>query len=112
MTVILVNDCPKKWPRGYLKSYGSAPPRRSRRAELRSQTVLLKQLAALDEQAFCLSMDTADPVADVFDLVRRLSENYSYRTFLLDEVHYHPGIDGVRSTCGPQYGSTTTCARN
>ncbi len=59
------------------------------------KTVILKQLAAVDERAFYLSMDTVAPETDMFDLIRRLSEGYGYRSFLLDEVHYHPGIDGV-----------------
>ncbi|MCK4414700.1 MAG: ATP-binding protein [Candidatus Eisenbacteria sp.] len=59
------------------------------------KTVLLKQLAALNDRTFYLSLDTVAPETDVFELVRRLSEDYGYSTFLLDEVHYLPGIDGT-----------------
>jgi predicted AAA+ superfamily ATPase len=59
------------------------------------KTVLLKQLAAAGEQRFYLSLDTLPPEVDLFGLIRRLSESYGFHTFLLDEIHYHPGSDGV-----------------
>jgi predicted AAA+ superfamily ATPase len=59
------------------------------------KTVLLKQLAAQEKRAFYLSLDAVPPETDTFVWVRRLSEEYGFGTFLLDEIHYHPGIDGV-----------------
>jgi len=59
------------------------------------KTVLLKQLAAMDDRTFYLSLDTVPTEMDVFELIRRLSEDHGYQTFLLDEIHYYPGIDGV-----------------
>lgn len=59
------------------------------------KTVMLLQLAAATENAIYLSLDTVDPDADVFDLVRTLAETYGYRSFFLDEVHYHPGVEAT-----------------
>ena len=59
------------------------------------KTVMLLQLASATENAIYLSLDTVDPDADVFDLVRTLAETYGYRSFFLDEVHYHPGIEAT-----------------
>ena len=59
------------------------------------KTVLLKQLASTREDALYVSLDTADADTDVFELLRRLAEEYRYRTFFLDEVHYCQGIEGT-----------------
>ena len=59
------------------------------------KTVLLRQLAAATDEAFYLSTDTLDAGADLFGIVRELSERYAYRTFLLDEAHFLPDIAGV-----------------
>jgi predicted AAA+ superfamily ATPase len=54
------------------------------------KTVLLRQMAAANVEAFYLSTDTLGPEADLFQVVKDLSERYAYRTFLLDEVHFLP----------------------
>ena len=58
------------------------------------KTVLLEQMAAANQDAFYLSTDTLDSGADLFQIVKELSERYAYRTFLLDEVHFLPGAVG------------------
>ena len=52
------------------------------------KTVLLKQIAALDTEAFYLSVDTLEDSADLFEAVRELSARYRFRRFLLDEIHF------------------------
>lgn len=52
------------------------------------KTVLLRQLAAANREAFYLSTDTLEPGVDLFEIVKELSERYAFRTFLLDEVHF------------------------
>jgi uncharacterized protein len=59
------------------------------------KTVLLKQLAASDPNAFYLSLDTVGRTEDIFELLKRLNRDYGYRTFLLDEVHFHTNADAV-----------------
>jgi predicted AAA+ superfamily ATPase len=55
------------------------------------KSVLLKQWAASDGEAIYLSADTLGPGADLFAVVKGLSENYRFRLFLVDEVHFLPG---------------------
>lgn len=57
------------------------------------KTVLLKQLAAGRPEAFYLSLDTLARDTDVFEVVKKLHLDYGGRLFLLDEVHFQPGID-------------------
>ncbi len=52
------------------------------------KTVLLKQIAALDTEAFYLSVDTLEDSADLFEAIRELSARYRFRRFLLDEIHF------------------------
>jgi predicted AAA+ superfamily ATPase len=59
------------------------------------KTVLLKQMAASVPDAIYLSTDTLEHGADLFEVVKTLSEHYAYRTFLLDEVHFLPGAVGA-----------------
>ena len=58
------------------------------------KTVLLKQLAALERDAFYLSVDTLEEKADLFEIVQGLSERYRFRRFLLDEIHFLRGAMG------------------
>lgn len=58
------------------------------------KTVLLKQIAALDKDAFYLSVDTLEDSADLFEAVRELSARYRFRRFLLDEIHFLKGAMG------------------
>jgi predicted AAA+ superfamily ATPase len=55
------------------------------------KTVLLKQIAATEPDAFYLSADTLEPATDLFEVVKVMAERYAFRTFLLDEVHFLPG---------------------
>ncbi len=57
--------------------------------------MLLEQMAAAHKDAFYLSTDTLDSDADLFQIVKDLSERYAYRTFLLDEVHFLSGAVGA-----------------
>jgi len=52
------------------------------------KTVLLRQAALEQDDAFYLSADTLEEGDDVWDLMRSLSAHYGFRTFLLDEVHF------------------------
>lgn len=52
-------------------------------------------MAAATDNAFYLSTDTLDSQADLFQIVKELSERYAYRTFLLDEAHFLPGAVGA-----------------
>lgn len=52
------------------------------------KTILLRQFAAENKDAFYISADTLDADVNLFDLVRTLSETLHYRTFLLDEIHF------------------------
>lgn len=58
------------------------------------KTVLLKQLAALEPDAFYLSVDTLEEKSDLFEIVQGLSERYRFRRFLLDEIHFLRGAMG------------------
>jgi hypothetical protein len=57
------------------------------------KTVLLKQMAQKREDSLYLSLDTFSE--DLFETVKTLSERFRIDLFLLDEVHFLPGWDGV-----------------
>ncbi len=59
------------------------------------KTVLLKQMAADDPEALYLTLDVLDRNEDVFELLKKLNQDYGYHRFFLDEVHFHPHIDEV-----------------
>jgi predicted AAA+ superfamily ATPase len=54
------------------------------------KTVLLRQYALENNDAFYISADTLDHDDDTWDLLRKLNQQYGFRTFLLDEVHFLP----------------------
>lgn len=54
------------------------------------KTVLLRQYAVEQSDAFYLSADTLDHDDDAWSLIRKLNEQFGFRTFLLDEVHFLP----------------------
>ncbi|MDY6988793.1 MAG: AAA family ATPase [Thermodesulfobacteriota bacterium] len=54
------------------------------------KTVLLRQYALKHNDAFYLSADTLDQDDDAWGLIRKLNQQYGFRTFLLDEVHFLP----------------------
>jgi predicted AAA+ superfamily ATPase len=54
------------------------------------KTVLLRQYALENDDAFYLSADTLERDDDPWELIRNLYEHYGYRTFLLDEIHFLP----------------------
>ena len=54
------------------------------------KTVLLRQYALEHNDAFYLSADTLDQDDDAWGLIRKLNQQYGFRTFLLDEVHFLP----------------------
>lgn len=59
------------------------------------KTVLLQQCAAETRDAFYLSADTLDEDEDGFEVIKRLSDRFGYRTFCLDEVHHFPNASGL-----------------
>lgn len=56
------------------------------------KTVLLKQMLGIEPNAFYLSLDTLPRETDLFELIRKLAHDYQYKMFLLDEIHFQPGI--------------------
>lgn len=59
------------------------------------KTVMLRQLAAEQQNSLYVSLDTLDRDADVFELVKKLHSDYGFNRFFLDEVHFHPCIESV-----------------
>ena len=55
------------------------------------KTILLKQIALDQPDTFYLSLDTFR--GDLFEAVKDLHAALKTRTFLLDEVHMHPGFE-------------------
>jgi uncharacterized protein len=58
------------------------------------KTVILKQIAASEMDAFYLSTDTLPSATDLFEIIKRLSEKFRFRRFLLDEIHFLPQAMG------------------
>ncbi|MFO7870373.1 MAG: AAA family ATPase [Kiritimatiellia bacterium] len=54
------------------------------------KTVMLRQYALEHQDAFYLAADTLEAGDDAWDIIQTLQEHYSYRTFLLDEIHFLP----------------------
>jgi len=52
------------------------------------KTILLQQLAARAEDGVYIALDTLPREVDLYEVVRELSEAYSYRRFYLDEIHF------------------------
>ena len=52
------------------------------------KTVLLRQYAAAQPDAFYLSADTLDPDDDPWQLIVTLEEKFGFGTFLIDEIHF------------------------
>ena len=52
------------------------------------KTILLKQLAASDQETFYCSVDTLEEGADLFEITRELSERYRFHRILFDEIHF------------------------
>ena len=59
------------------------------------KTVLLKQYALAREDACYISADTLEPDEDAWDVIRTLKEQFGFRTFLMDEVHFLPDATGL-----------------
>jgi predicted AAA+ superfamily ATPase len=59
------------------------------------KTVLLRQIAFDQDDAFYLSADTLSPEDDVWGLIRTLRKHHGFRTFLLDEVHFLDDPSGL-----------------
>ena len=59
------------------------------------KTVMLRQYALEHKDAFYLSADTLEPDDDAWELIQKLSRQYGFRTFLLDEVHFLPDPTGL-----------------
>lgn len=55
------------------------------------KTIVLKQLALVNEKSFYMSLDTMD--GNLFDLVKTLHETMQIKLFLLDEVHVYPRFE-------------------
>jgi len=59
------------------------------------KTVLLRQYALAHDEACYLSADTLEPQADLWGDIRKLVEQYGFRTILLDEAHFLPDLSGL-----------------
>jgi predicted AAA+ superfamily ATPase len=59
------------------------------------KTVILRQYALDNDNAFYLSADALDIEDDPWTLIRTLSEKMSFSTFLLDEIHFLPDSAGL-----------------
>lgn len=57
------------------------------------KTILLKQIALNEPNSFYLSLDTFR--GDLFETIKSLQAGLKVKTFLLDEVHMHPGFEGA-----------------
>jgi len=63
------------------------------------KTVLLRQLATQSStNSLYLSLDTLDRDTDLFQVIRKLHQDYGIQRFFLDEVHFHPAIESVLKT--------------
>ena len=58
------------------------------------KTILLQQLASKYEDCFYLSLDLLDRETDLFNLIKSLLEQYKFKTFFLDEIHFHKNPTG------------------
>ncbi|KUL00247.1 MAG: Uncharacterized protein XE12_1430 [Synergistales bacterium 54_9] len=56
------------------------------------KTVLLRQFAHKNENAFYLSADTCRD-GDLFELAKQLNTDLGFSLLLIDEIHYCPGYD-------------------
>lgn len=56
------------------------------------KTVMLKQLAAENEQSLYISLDTLDE-QDLFGIVKKFHQDLKFDLFLLDEVHFVKDFD-------------------
>ena len=54
------------------------------------KTILLRQFALANDEAFYLSADTLQDGDDLWELVRELKDHLGYDTLLLDEIHFLP----------------------
>lgn len=52
------------------------------------KTVILKQLRAMQDQAFYLSCDTLENEENLFEVVKTLKEKLNIHFFFIDEVHF------------------------
>jgi hypothetical protein len=59
------------------------------------KTVILKQILAESEQAFYISLDTLPSDTDLFEVVKKLHQDYGYQQFLLDEIHFNKAVQST-----------------
>ena len=59
------------------------------------KTVILKQLASENQNAFYLSADVLEPETDLFSVIRQLTEDFKFKTFLIDEIHFLPSHSAI-----------------
>lgn len=57
------------------------------------KTILLKQLNALYDKSFYISLDTLE--GDLFEVFQKLHQDLNIKTFFLDEVHFYPEFEGA-----------------
>ena len=58
------------------------------------KTIMLQQLASMMDNSFYLSLDLLDRNADLFNLIERLAQEYRFKNFFLDEIHFHANPTG------------------
>ena len=59
------------------------------------KTILLRQYALENQDAFYLSADTFDPEDDPWDLIGKLHRLHGVRSLLLDEIHFLSDAPGI-----------------
>ena len=57
------------------------------------KTMLLKQVHSQSNDSIYISLDTLEPDTDLFLLVQKLNQEFKFKKFLLDEVHYLEDIN-------------------
>jgi len=57
------------------------------------KTILLKQLNSVYDKSFYISLDTFE--GDLFEIFQKLHQDLGIKNFLLDEVHFYRGFEGV-----------------
>ncbi len=61
------------------------------------KSVLFRQIAAQRKDSIYISVDSIE-IDDLYELIKLLSENYKYKFFFLDEIHFYRGYEKALKT--------------
>ncbi len=61
------------------------------------KSVLFKQIAALNEDAIYISVDSTE-IENLYELIKTLTEFYKYKIFFLDEIHFYKDYEKALKT--------------